>query len=474
MKILPAPLEVRRPWWSRPSGVLLLLLVAWLTAAGRWGSYVGPPGEPVYISEIMLTLTVFAWLVEQRADPRAVAAPTRLQTFSVIALVALLVWAVVRLIGSWPVDLTALRDFAPYGYAVVAVLAATRVVPPRLLVGVLMAAIVFHTGWVTVSHFAFTSDSDLPQLGKAALFEVRNDFDATVCGTAVAWTVYLATVTRSHRTRLALLLLAILNIFLVLVLLSRAGLLATIAGSVVVGLASIRTARTWAQASLRNAAVLTVAILIGIALGVGVVAVSGTGARLASTFDLQENGEGAGGVQAAGGTSRARIEVHEKVTKYSFESAQRAAFGVGFGPDFLSNAGAAAVLEGEQFTGVRSPHDVLLNTLARLGLVGAALHIVVIGAGLAMGVRLMLGHERHPVTPFAVALAVSLPIASLLGVILESPFGAIPWYWAFGFLLAALGTVPEGHSPSAGQSAAPDRRSARDADPRAVPETLPK
>ena len=41
---------------------------------------------------------------------------------------------------------------------------------------------------------------------------------------------------------------------------------------------------------------------------------------------------------------------------------------------------------------------------------------------------------RQPATAFAALIVVALPVVALLGVVLESPFGAIPYFWAVGHL----------------------------------------
>ena len=47
----------------------------------------------------------------------------------------------------------------------------------------------------------------------------------------------------------------------------------------------------------------------------------------------------------------------------------------------------------------------------------------------------------------AALLAISLPLVSMLGVVLESPFGAIPYFWALGQLAVLRVAAP----PSAGR-----------------------
>jgi len=86
---------------------------------------------------------------------------------------------------------------------------------------------------------------------------------------------------------------------------------------------------------------------------------------------------------------------------------------------------------------VRSPHNYLLNTWARLGLVGLVLILGILLTGLRLA-RLVAMHAPRVRDDdvFAMFLVASIPVAALLGVVLESPFGALPYFWALGHLSA--------------------------------------
>jgi O-antigen ligase len=108
--------------------------------------------------------------------------------------------------------------------------------------------------------------------------------------------------------------------------------------------------------------------------------------------------------------------------------------GVGFGPDFLRESGATVPLgNGES---LRSPHNFLIGSYARLGLVGLVLVAVV----LLLAVRALLVAVRAPDLDELVLLAglvmAALLVSSLFGVELEAPFGAVPFFWSMGIVLA--------------------------------------
>lgn len=427
---------------SSLSGLLVLALVAWLLATGRWGSYVGVPGLPIYISEMVMVVVGLAALVEHwRLAPPADVSRATFRRWAWFPLMGLVAWSVVRLVVGGPASVDGLRDFAPYGYAVVTVASVLRPVRTRIAVPVVLAALVAHTAWVAAAHYALLPEA-LPTLGRTSLFTIRADFDGAVCGVTAAWCVFLATRFRARHAWIGLLALAAANLLLVFSLLSRAGLLAAFTALVFLALSVARPVRTWARGSLRNlgiAALVTLAVLGG---ATTLTVTSATGARLLSTFDFSEHRAEVGGAAAAGGTTKARLQVYDKVVRYTGLTPGRLMFGVGFGPNFLKDSGAAPLLEGTTFRGVRAPHNILVNSLARLGILGALLHLAVLVAGAALAGRFFLDRRTHPLGALCATVVVALPVAALLGVILESPFAAIPYFWCFGWLAMKAPVTP--------------------------------
>ena len=436
---------------ASPSGFVLLALVTWLLATGRWGSYVGVPHRPIYISELAIGCAAVAAVIERWRRPPSVhgRAPSGRRAAWVL-LLCLLTWAVLRLVTSPSPGLDSLRDFAPYGYAIVALGARLRPPPSDVVVRVIFGGLMVHTAWVAAAHYSLFS-KDLPALGRTSLFTIRADFDATICGVTAAWCVYLAYRHRRGHAWLTLLPFAAVNLFLVFRLLSRAGLIATFVSFLFLGLVGARPAAAWAGRSLRNTSIATLVLLALVGGVAAVTATSATGDRLLSTFDFDQSRPTKEGAAAAGGTTKARLQVYGIVIDYAAEEPSRLALGVGFGPDFLEDSGAAPLLEGTTFTGVRAPHNILVNTVARLGVVGALLHLAVLAMGALLAAKVLLGGRSHSVGALYGALAVALPVAASVGVILESPFGAIPYFWCYGWLASRSATP--GHAQSSEQAA---------------------
>lgn len=84
---------------------------------------------------------------------------------------------------------------------------------------------------------------------------------------------------------------------------------------------------------------------------------------------------------------------------------------------------------------LRAPHNILLNTWARLGLIGLILHAALLLLGLLAAVTTTV-RRLTPRIVWALVL-VAFPIVALVGVILESPFGAIPYAFALGMAARA-------------------------------------
>jgi hypothetical protein len=168
-----------------------------------------------------------------------------------------------------------------------------------------------------------------------------------------------------------------------------------------------------------------VALVVTLLALVAVIAMSPAGQR------LQESIRGEQGV--ATGTVEARQTAWDAVLKYVLADAPRTAVGVGFGPNFLRDSGAEATLEGTAYENVRSPHNYVIGTVARLGVAGGLLvsTLIVSACVLALG---LLRRRTDTVTVFAGLLVLTLPVPALLGVVLESPFGAVPYFWAIGHL----------------------------------------
>jgi O-antigen ligase len=426
----------RRRLASSCAGWLLLALALWLVAAGRWGSYVGLPGDRVYITEIVLAVVVVLSLLAGRT--RAAANAVRRDAALMAAPLALAAWGAVRLVpGVFDHSSDAVRDYAPYAYAIVAVLVLANTRPAHVRYAVLAAA-VFHAAWVTPLLRDSAAFVNAQPLGKTHVFELRTDFDAVAAGVLALACLLVALTPRPLVERLLFAVVAGWSGVLVVLINNRAGLLATaLAGSwTALHLFHRFSSRSgMSQRRRRQVAgglVLAVAVLAGVVL-----AVTPAGHRLTDTFDSN-------GTAMENKTASARLTVYGKVLDYVAESPSRVVVGVGMGPDFLTAADATRDYDPGETLGVRSPHDFLIGTYARLGVIGLLLQLVVVASGYLLAWRTAQSVAASTMDQLAALLVVALPVAAAVGVVLESPFGAVPYFWGFGVLVASMGAGRRG------------------------------
>lgn len=428
-------------------------LVMFLVTFSRWGSHLGIPGAPLFVSDMVLALvagqTVRA-LRRSGTGLRDLKRAAREVHISLLLTATFLVWVGLRALlgaaalGSGP--LSALRDAAPYGYIAMAL--AAFLLPVRndgRVRRVVYAGLGIHLVWALGAPLLPGWPDQWPQLGDAAVFATRPDFDSAVFGIAAALALHdmLAPGRVLKSSSSALLALTVLgNGYALAASPTRAGLLAGVAavGSVIaVRLLRAHTLPAPRTTSPRRRGRNIALGLVALVVFVGATSLSPAGQRIVDSLG--------GNPSSALGTLQAREYTWSGVTRYILSDAGRTAVGVGFGPDFITDSGTSFALEGTEFKDVRSPHNYILGTFARLGVAGALLVATVLLTAGALAVT-SLRAPGHTVTVFAALLVIALPVTALLGVVLESPFGAIPYFWAVGHL--ARVRWGRGRAPSAG------------------------
>jgi hypothetical protein len=421
-----ATIPRRLAGWLTACPVVAVVSV-YLMATGRWGSYVTVPSANFYIGDIAVGLA-FAQVVLAVATGRASPRDLRRSPLILLMVLALLAYTIVRLAVQLEISAIGLRDVAPYAYAVVAVLA--FLLPARdepYWRPIIYAALVFHLLWAVALKEFPGYPWHLPVLGTdAQIFGIRPDFDATVMGIGAAFALWDLMVRRGlgWPTRVALVVFIAASVFGLVDVSTRAGLLAGLSGLLAVALTSHhRSSRRERRSPITRTRL--VALVVAGIIAVSVLALTPAGSRLVDGFG---NGAGAG-------TISAREAVWERVGTYVFRDPERTAIGIGFGRDFIEESGSAAFLEGT-YQNVRSPHNYVVGTMARLGVAGALIVSLIIGLGWWLSVSTLLRPDTSAVDVLAALLVIGIPIAALLGVVLESPFGAIPYFWALGQLAA--------------------------------------
>jgi hypothetical protein len=414
-----------------------------MLATSRWGAYLVP--GPPFLVDIVLAL-----LLAERGFAAATGRLAYRGVDSWVALPASLLIAFSALaLGFSSLDLDAFRDAAPYLYVILVFLAAP--LGGRAINGAITFALVFHAGWVTAAELAGGALPFTPVLsgGAAEVFQLRPDVDSAVCGLLAVISLHRALL---GRTPIVNLVLAGWGTALVFMIYTRAGLLA-FAAQLIVAVAvsparrhileSIRPdgTRTGARVvrSLHRRRMAVVATLI---LILPIAAIPAAEAepvkRLKVLLELQDPASSPGLEGEAVGTAGARVSAWGRLVEWMTGEPARTIGGVGFGQDYLRDSGAARLLLGPNpppEAESRHPHSYFLNTWARLGIVGVILTVVLLGAALRLGALLVRkAPTLEEVDVLAISIVASFPVAGAFGVILEAPFGAVPYFWAIGFL----------------------------------------
>ncbi|MFF2504008.1 O-antigen ligase family protein [Streptomyces sp. NPDC058067] len=397
-----------------------VVVVAVLLTGGRWISHMHV--GPLYIGDILLC-AAFLHAIGSRLSSQK----RHGRVYGPGILVALLLLAAgFRLLAVQGDVQTAARDAAPFVYVSIAYLSAGayqrvgdrgRERTVRLIHG----ALLLHLGWMLVATLAPEFVATLPEVGNTRVFEIRTDFDVAVLGVLAGLSIL-----RLRRGRIWLHApVAITALATGLAQVNRAGLISCCACVLVAILIRAgRNGRLTVRAVLLGAlAVLVVVVVLPLSpAGQRLLVLDG---RAAASQKLTEGAEG---------TKRARLIAWERSVTYTLDDPVRSAVGVGFGPDFLQLSNADLPIA--RGMGVRSPHNYLITTFARLGFVGLTIVVALLASLLTIVIRTVPRGVPDELTSLCVLLVISLLIVSLLGVILESPFGAAPFFWAAGILLA--------------------------------------
>lgn len=416
-----------------------VVVVAFVLAFSRWGTNLGVP--PLYVCDAIIAVTL-AYLMLRTPAPRLDGSrrQSTLEASSLVFLVFLGYFAL-RLLGSVgqaPV-LVLLRDGVPFAYGLLSLVGVYGIVRADELArsrtyAILRIAINFHLVWVlfvvvTASQSGFT----VPLLGGAPLFELRPDIDTAL--TSVAAGLALRDLIAGRRRAINIVWLAMASAISLVYVNTRAGQISFVVTIAWVFAIMFSGAR---QHKARRLAVLLVPIAAFAALAI--LPSTPAGARLVATLFPDSSVATAAQLNAQG-TQRARELVWSGVAAWTAENPVRQVFGGGFGNDFLSESGTLEYLEGTAYSNVRSPHNWFVGIYARLGLIGLGLVVVWLTAVSALMLRRRsdIGDSDLLAVSSMVVVAI-LPVATL-GVVLEAPFGAIPFFWTSGLVMGGLGVT---------------------------------
>ena len=340
---------MRTPPWAKLllSAPVSLLLALFMLGTSRWGSYLGVPGVPFYVGDIVLVLAVVQVALALKRRQTSLASLTEAPLVVLLSL-ALVAYAGIRFVLDMDGSLVALRDAAPYAYGVIALLAfllpVVREAPWR---PVIYAVLTFHTLWAVVLPRLPGFPWSLPVLGSdATLLVTRPDFDTAVMGVAAAYGLHdlLRRGRRPQREDAPLLVFIGLNAIGATMTSTRAGLLSGLlaVGAVVYAWRRSRPISDHDRPGPTSLADRVKGPLAWTAVAVVLlgtfIVLTPTGSRIVDSFTDDS--------AQSRGTVAVRAEVWDEVVDFVTRSPERTAIGVGFGRNFIEESGARNALEG--------------------------------------------------------------------------------------------------------------------------------
>lgn len=406
--------------------------------------HVSLSGLPVYVGEILLAVAL-PWSLS-----RWPARLSRPDALFFIVLAAWLAYATLRLLaGGLATGLDAVRDFAIAYYALFALVGyvAWSAVPRAAWTTVFLVVFIGLLGVVAVT--AVQGPIGLPIPGDDPTSPTKADRADVMSVSLIAAATFFLLALRKAGLALPRLLLSSAALALLLPLEVRAATIGVVA--IVVLLAFQQRWRT--LLSLVGLPVIVIALVA--VFGVQFRGRSGGGstdallARQLSTVSVLWGGQA---VEAAStgdywtqdpavDTVAWRLAFWNALVNDIGSSGQGVLFGLGFGTDLTGSVGFQPDPNAPR--PLRSPHNFLLTLVGRTGLVGLGLWLTLLVTWLVPAFRatratLQAGRdEEADYLLWLLVYALAIVLAALFGVVLESPFGAIPCYLLFGMSLRA-------------------------------------
>jgi hypothetical protein len=417
-------------------GRLLGPLLAGYLLFDRAFAYLHLPGTPLYVGEMVLVVGVLGALTATGYLRIAVRNEPVLTLLAVFFL-----WGLIRFLpGLHAYGINAVRDFALVYYCLFAFFTAAALARSPDILERLVTQLGRFVPWLLIwlpIGLTLTAQHvpNVPFTTVSVLYHKPGN--AAIAALIALGSMWLFPNGRSARSRAAWSIVA-----LVVIALSgtqnRGGLLAALAG-VTVGLAFFQDRL---RLIVRAVAVMALGLSLASLFSLHTPSAGGQG-RAFSASQLFANVASIGGAQESGnlgGTVNGREELWSQVLNKQ-TSDGRLVHGYGFGPNLAFLAGGLAA-SGDPTDPLRSPHNSHLDILARMGLVGFSLWIVL---WLGWYTRLVRGcrrlaerglHARRHVAVLCLMVTTAILVSSFFDPQLEGAQVAALLWTAFGIGVA--------------------------------------
>lgn len=380
---------------------LALFALALPLAAGKWGSYIGFYNQGIFISDLcLLVACIVAFIIKPR-----------ILFDNLILFTTIWIFIISQFIRNPELENSdKIRDLIPYiylgFYQPIAFLCES--IGFRTILTIVRIATLFHLLWSSAISLDILKPFSLPFFFGMPIFTTRWDQTGFVIAIGlVAWSGQPKYQFKGNNfVRFGFLLLAFSQG-------SRAGLLAFVAALLWVIFHNLVWDRELSAGQRDNFVKFLFALgMIAILLLPSLIRFLPENSAL-GRIGILEISESARA--SANGTANGRNLAQRKLLNW-VELRNQNFLGVGPGVEMVYESGAFLNLSGSK--DVRSPHSWPVGALARFGIFGFCLWISIIH----LISRFRFSDFKHPASSWVL----SIIIASLVGVIIESPFGSLP------------------------------------------------
>jgi hypothetical protein len=396
----------------------LLLLLCLDLFGGRWITYIGIPGTPFFfIDSIFILICLYKIFFARKSNGKF---SHELPVREKLVVWGLFTFCSFQILRNQEADIVyRVRDLIPFIYIMFIpflrkLLAKVNLI---LIADKLTWTSIAHTLWAIPSARSLFNPIEIGGVFQEPLFGVRTDQTGFVLGVGILACFYR--ISQGYKPRASSFLIFYLACCVIL-LNGRAAFLAVLF-CLLIGFLIIQNNRSNTQNSQRYLSVILIIFLFTtLSLVMNVLHVDLPEDSNLKRFGIVSSETGEGKI-SGDGTVQGRELAQKMLLEWTVNN-ENIMFGAGPGSEMLIESGAVKFLSGDLT--VRSPHSWPIGLFSRFGVAGTILWF--------MSVILLLSHKiiLAPIrimTKFPESLVVPIFITSLFGVIIESPFGALPF-----------------------------------------------
>jgi hypothetical protein len=388
---------------EKRSKSIILFVFGFSLATGRWGSYLGWYHNNLFLEDLLLALAAVPIFFSKQT----LLSVKLLYQFSLFIFVVAYFY-----MGRSYSHVTELRDLSPFLYFLF--LPASVKVFSKIsdvsIIKVVRFATLFHMTWYLLHGINFLPELTIPYLSGVPLFIERSDASGMIMGIGIiAWSEYSEYSLKGNWYVISLELISAAFGW------SRAGLIGALIGTIIL-LVKIYLSKRSKDSLDRKKAFFFILISVGF-IGVTNLGILNFGDN-SSLVRLSVISGNSNAIQTAANTANARALARNRIYEWTMENGKWL-HGWGPGAEIVANSGAVVYLSGN--LDVRAPHNWSVSLFSRYGIVGTIFWILLIGYPI-----LFVRKCRTDFKYLILGSIIIIVIVSLLGVIMESPFGSIP------------------------------------------------